>query len=93
MMPISYATSAAKQIAESIESDLKRLFPYAEANVNADIGSPAYWLWMCQQIADNWHEWDDGKLHRWVGYLQGMLNATGVTSLDEERERVRKFKP
>lgn len=82
----------ANAITEEIIQQLIQLFPTAEADYESHIVTPNYWLWAAQQIKENHTIWDVAKLHRWIGWIQGMLNGCGITSLDEERDRVRQIK-
>ena len=44
---------------------------------------------MIDTIEDSLDSWDEAKINRWIGYIQGVLVAKGATNLDHERDRVR----
>jgi len=46
-------------------------------------------IWMCQEIMDNYSYWPDHKSNRWIGYVQGVLTALQVVSVDEHRDITR----
>jgi hypothetical protein len=52
--------------------------------------------WMCGQIIEHTgyvpQEWSVTKLHRWIGYIQGVMVAKGYTTVDKEREDYREMK-
>ena len=43
--------------------------------------------WMVTEMMTK--EFSDGKLNRWVGYIQGQLVLMKLTTLEKERERNR----
>lgn len=45
-------------------------------------------VWMLEQLAKD-EEQSVTKKHRWLGFIQGVLIANGVTSVDAERELTR----
>jgi hypothetical protein len=47
-------------------------------------------IWMCDQIIDS--DWPTSKMHRWVGFIQGILIAKGLSTIDEERTLVSETK-
>jgi len=51
--------------------------------------SQSYLIWMCQEIMDNYEEWSDHKSNRWIGYIQGVLTALQVISVNEHRDITR----
>lgn len=55
---------------------------------SADL-SRSYLMWMCQEIMDNYTEWPDHKSNRWIGYIQGVLTALQIVSIDEHRDITR----
>ena len=46
-------------------------------------------VWMCQEIMNNYEEWPDHKSNRWIGYIQGVLTALQVVSVNEHRDITR----
>ncbi len=46
-------------------------------------------LWMCNEVLDNHNIWPDHKSNRWLGYVQGVLTALKVMSVDEHRDVTR----
>lgn len=51
-----------------------------------------YLVGMCNQILNNRHKWDLGKSHRWIGYIQGVMDAREFTTNIEQRDLTRKAK-
>ena len=51
--------------------------------------SQSHLIWMCQEIMLNYEEWPDDKSNRWIGYIQGVLTALQVVSVDEHRDITR----
>jgi len=47
--------------------------------------------WMCQEISDNHKEWPADKSNRWIGYVQGVLSALQITSVDVHRDMTREI--
>lgn len=54
-----------------------------------------YLIWMCREIIkgkEDYDNWSDTKLHRWIGYIQGVLIARGFSTVTEERENYKSVK-
>lgn len=47
--------------------------------------------YMIDNIIDNADSWDEGKLNRWIGFIQGVVVSTGYSTIDKEKDRVRKI--
>lgn len=45
--------------------------------------------WMCGEIIRYANEGQLSRANRWVGYIQGQLQAMGMLTLDELRQHVR----
>lgn len=45
---------------------------------------------MLNVLLDN-HHWPDLKIGKWLGYIEGILIANNVASVDEERDFTREF--
>lgn len=54
--------------------------------------SQEHLLWMADQIYENSDTWPATKLHRWVGFMQGVMVAYALTTIDKESSTVRKIK-
>lgn len=39
-------------------------------------------LWMCDRIEKHAEEWPSGKLHRWIGFIQGGMLANRMLDFD-----------
>lgn len=78
----------AKLIASSIIQSLRNKVSQLNPSYYASPLSVNYCAWCCNQIIENFDNWDSGKSHRWVGWIQGTLGAIGLTTIDFERERV-----
>ena len=46
-------------------------------------------LWMLDQIREK--KVTGEKAHRWIGYIQGILVARGVTTVNEERKKIKEI--
>jgi hypothetical protein len=52
-------------------------------------------LWMAGQVMDNAHnheKWSVTKLHRWIGYIQGVMTMRKLTDVQQERDDYRRIK-
>lgn len=53
-------------------------------------------IWVCHQIIKHAgyvpNEWSVTKLHRWIGYIQGVMTARGITTVQQERDDYRTMK-
>lgn len=45
---------------------------------------------MLETLIQN-HDWPDLKIGKWLGYIEGILIANNVTSVNEERDFTREF--
>lgn len=48
--------------------------------------------WMCQQIIERVNEMSATKLHRWIGYIQGVMVVRGFTTVLQERTDYKEVK-
>jgi hypothetical protein len=39
-------------------------------------------LWMCQQVEQHADTWGTAKVHRWIGFIQAGILASGILDLD-----------
>jgi len=53
--------------------------------------SHSHLIWMCQEVINNHAEWPIHKSNRWIGYVQGVLSALQVVSVDTHRDITRKI--
>ena len=53
-------------------------------DTDEDDVSPKHLVWMLQQICTE--QITGEKAHRWIGYVQGVLVAFGVTTVAQMRE-------
>lgn len=51
------------------------------------IPSACHLVWMLGEIKQNASVWKEGKIGRWLGFIQGVLCCKGYTTIDEERKR------
>lgn len=53
-------------------------------------------IWMCEQVVEHTgyvpREWSITKLHRWIGYIQGVMTARGFTTVERERQEYKDLK-
>lgn len=66
----------------------KQLPEVAQAEMVSTIGTPAilsHLLWMCDKIP----EMEADKINRWIGWIQGVLFASGWDFLQAQRELTR----
>ena len=43
-------------------------------------------VWMCDSIIDLGANWPIDKVARWIGFIQATIIASGLTSVDAERD-------
>lgn len=43
--------------------------------------------WMLDEIKANAETWSEGKIGRWLGFVQGVMCCKSWTTIDEERKR------
>ena len=67
---------------------LQELFLDVKPDECANISSSEYLAWMATEISCHAATMDADKMHRWIGYIQGVAIVTSLTNLDQERERV-----
>lgn len=53
---------------------------------------PKHLLGMCEQVVANAETWPATKAHRWVGYIQGVLVALGLTTVDHQKSIVTRLR-
>ncbi len=53
--------------------------------------SHSHLRWMCKTISKNAYDWDLNKSSRWIGYVQGVLTALQVVSVQEHRDWTREL--
>ena len=71
---------------------LVRLSNMAEIDsVEDDDCKLSHLQYMCQQIVDA-EDWSVTKMHRWVGYVQGVLVTRKYSSVQTERDDYRRIK-
>lgn len=78
-----------RRIVESLlnETSLRTVTP--ERNPE-DGSSPGHLRWMLEELLATMDHQTTDKVNRWIGFIQGALVARGITSVNTERERVRK---
>lgn len=83
----------AQQVARAYSKHLlERLANMAEIDsVDDDDCKLPHLQWMCQQIVDA-QDWSDTKMHRWIGYVQGVLIARKYSTVQTERDDYRRVK-
>ncbi len=87
-LPRQLAHQAALQLYEEVACNYPQFVPTEKTPFN----SIPYLLWALTQIYTFSDQWDEDKLHRWLGWCQGISNYKGLTTLDEERDRIRTLK-
>lgn len=62
---------------------------------DGDPTSLEHLLWMCYhcipQVRDDGQGMNVAKYSRWLGYIQGCLICKGITTVEKERDRTRKW--
>lgn len=48
--------------------------------------SNSHLRWMCQTAIDDSHAWPADKLSRWLGFVQGVMCARGLVTVEGERD-------
>ncbi|MBL1177639.1 hypothetical protein [Pantanalinema sp. GBBB05] len=75
-------------IAQSLKDFIGKRFGCTEGKPNDIPYSLPYLVWMCDKIIEN-PQWEIDKSSRWIGYIQGVMVARFLTSVERERDRVR----
>jgi len=71
---------------------LSRLADMAEIDsVDDDDCKLPHLQWMCNQVADG-KDWSVTKMHRWIGYVQGVLVTRKYSTVQTERDDYRRVK-
>jgi len=70
---------------------LKSTLIYKTLYVSPSKVSDEHLHFMLDSIIDNVYIWEEDKINRWIGFVQGVMVAHGFTTIDEERERVKEF--
>jgi hypothetical protein len=80
----------AKQMALVYATDLKKRL---EGLYGADYGRHPepmtdiqHLVWMCNEVIDSGDEFSSTKAHRWIGYIQGVMTARALTTVEFERK-------
>jgi len=66
--------------------------PGVRSDEKAIFFTPAYLKWALTQICVYAGYWEEDKLHRWLGWCQAISNCLGLTTINEERDRIRTLK-
>jgi len=86
-MAIQYASLLCERLHELRRDD--------KESPESDI-SVRHLIWMCEQVMEHTgyvpKEWSITKLHRWIGYIQGVMTARGFTTVLQERNDYRELK-
>lgn len=86
-MAIQYAGLLRESLWEHKSTDTEP----AESNT-----SVYHLIWMCKQIIEHTgyvpKEWSITKLHRWIGYIQGVMIARGWTTVEQQRSDYKELK-
>jgi len=84
--------SIPRRIAFIAAKEIIRELPDIEPSSDkANIKSKEYIKWVAGQVAGNAHQWPEHKLHRWLGWMQGLMNAMEITTVEQEMERMRRI--
>ena len=83
----------AKQVARAYAKHLlSRLANMAEIDsVDDDDCKLPHLIWMCKQVLMG-QKWSVTKMHRWVGYVQGVLVTRKYSTVQMERDDYRRVK-
>lgn len=44
---------------------------------------------LCLEAEENYDDYPADKMHRWLGFVQGVMAAQGVINVDDERDHTR----
>jgi hypothetical protein len=66
--------------------------PGLRSDEQAPFCSIPYLKWALIQICVFAGYWEEDKLQRWIGWCQGISNCLGLTSVEQERDRIRTLK-
>jgi hypothetical protein len=91
-MAKEYAGILLKKLNSLSESELPpydSICPKSWPDTNTSIRHLVY---MCETIQASENDWSVTKLHRWIGYIQGVMTARGFTTVEIERSDYKKVK-
>ena len=71
---------------KSLKEEKKNLFDNSDPNTQLE-----NLIWMCKQVQTQ-EDWPSSKRHRWLGYVQGVLIALGISTVEDEKKLVAKAK-
>lgn len=81
-MNLDNTTKLAQSLLDTINETTDRDF------LDIENANRSHLIWMCNEIIKNQNKWNERKLHRWVGYIQGVLVVNQITTVDVQRELV-----
>jgi hypothetical protein len=51
--------------------------------------TPAHLMWMCRMVSSR-QDWTSSRMHRWLGFVQGIMVAYGWSNVDHLKDIVRR---
>ncbi len=88
--------SSSRKLAYLAASQLYEEAAIAHPGLRSDEQAPfcsvPYLKWALIQICVFAGYWEEDKLQRWIGWCQGISNCLGLTSVEQERDRIRTLK-
>jgi hypothetical protein len=89
--PISNDIDRYSALLMSMRETLERVSPGITSQEDPEGIRISHLYWMTNQCLATVNVLDVAKLNRWIGYIQGCLVILGVSTLAEERRRVKFF--
>jgi hypothetical protein len=81
------ATDCGRVIRESVEPEA-----VGPIEPNDEGTSPGHLIWMCQQVDANFDQWSSTRMHRWLGFIQGVMVAFQWTNLEHVKRSISAWK-
>lgn len=93
---VQYAGLLKERLWEHRSTDLTWEHRAADPDTKESKTSVRHLIYMCDQIIQHAgyvpKEWSVTKLHRWIGYIQGVMTTRGLTTVERERADYKELK-
>ena len=72
------------------------LIDKVDLNLEIELGDKEHLMNLCKDAVDKYDEFhkldgDNSKVNRWLGFIQGVLIANGITTVNKERDFTRSY--
>lgn len=81
-MNLDHTKIAAEELLKVIEAQPDKKF------LKVEKAGKEHLIWMCNEIIKNYNKWNVQKLNRWLGFIQGIMVAIEITTVDKQRDLI-----